>query len=215
MKHILLTFLTLMVTTGCSVSPKYHVTLDAITAQKSAIAPSSYETKALDANKDSNSLIFQKYSSKLAEVLEKKGYTKTTNGEVAKQTIYFNYGMEKVGEETQTYSEPNISVNIGYGYGQYYNRPFYSPFYDPFYGRGFGTGYSTYRKTHTYYNRYVTLLAKDQMNKELWRVDVSSVGESKNLRKIIPLLIEASQPYLGTNTAEPIKLIVKEKAQKK
>jgi len=211
MNRILLTLLTLsslILSTGCSVTPKYRVTIDAITADKAPISPTTYKIKALDKNKSSESLIFKRHSAKLAEVLEQKGYTPATAE--AKQTIYFDYGLEKLNEATETYSEPNFSVHVGYGYGRYYD-----PFYDPFYGGVFGGGYRTYRETHTYYNRYITLLAKDQFNKELWRVDVSSVGESKNLRKIIPLLIEAAAPYLGTNTAEPIKLVIKEKSKKK
>jgi len=206
MNRILLTLLTLsalIFTTGCSVTPKYRVTVDAITADKAPISPTSYEIKALDKNKSSESLIFKRHSTKLAEVLEQKGYTPATAD--AKQTIYFDYGLEKLKEATETYSEPDFSVHVGYGYGGYY---------DPFYGGIFGGGYRTYRQTHIYYNRYITLLAKDQFNKELWRVDVSSVGESKNLRKIIPLLIKASAPYLGTNTDEPIKLVIKDTPKK-
>ena len=207
---ILLTLSALIFSTGCSVTPKYRVTIDAITADKAPISPTSYAIKALDKNKSSESLIFKRHSAKLAEVLEQKGYTPATAE--AKQTIYFDYGLEKLNEATETYSEPNISIHVGYGYGY---GGYYDPFYDPFYGGGiFGGGYRTYSQTHSYYNRYITLLAKDQFNKELWRVDVSSVGESKNLRKIIPLLIEASAPYIGTNTDEPIKLVIKDTPKK-
>jgi len=216
MNRILLTLLvfsTLIFTTGCSVIPKYRVSIDAITAKNISIAPSTYEIKALDTKKDIEGLVFQQYSEKLAQVLQRKGYAHITNGQ-AKQIIYFNYGLDKVNEETETYSEPDISFNMGYGMGYGYGG-YYDPFYSPFYGSMFGGGYSTYSKTHIYYNRYITLLAKDQFNKELWRVDVSSVGESKNLRKIIPILIEAAEPYLGTNTADPIQLVIKDKSKKK
>jgi len=215
MKRILLTaiftFSILIFSTGCTITPKYRVSIDAITAENISIAPSSYVIKALDDKKDVNTLIFQQHSQKLAQVLQQKGYV-TTQGTVATQTIYFDYGIEKVNEETQTYTERDISFHIGYGYGY---GGYYSPFYSPFYGTGFGGGYSTYSKTRIYYNRYVTLLAKDQSNKELWRVDVSSVGESKNLKKIIPLLLEAATPYIGTNTDEPIQLVIKDKPKKR
>jgi len=204
MNRILLTLLTLfalILTTGCSVTQKYHVSIDAITTDKIAISPTTYKIKALDKNKSSESLIFKRHSAKLTQILEQKGYTSSTAE--AKQTIYFDYGLEKLKEATETYSEP-VSIHVGYGYGGYH---------DPFYGGIFGGGYRTYSQTHSYYNRYITLLAKDQFNKELWRVDVSSVGESKNLRKIIPLLIEASAPYIGTNTDEPIKLVIKKEVK--
>ena len=208
----LLMFSTLIFTTGCTVTPKYRVTIDAITANNVAIAPSTYVIKALDDKKSSEELLFQQHASTLARILEQKGYLAVQQGQASKQTIYFDYGLEKVNEETETYSEPDISFHMGYGYGY---GGYYSPFYNPYYGTGFGGGYSTYSKTHTYYNRYITLLAKDQLNKELWRVDVSSVGESKNLKKIIPILIKAAEPYLGINTAEPVQLVIKDKPNKK
>jgi hypothetical protein len=210
----LLTLSTLIFTTGCSITPKYRVTIDAITAKNIAIAPSTYDIKALDSNKDTQSLVFQQHNEKLTQILQQQGYTQVTQGQVAKQTIYFDYGLEKVNEETETYSEPDISFHMGYGhpFGGYYGG---HPFFNNFYGGGFGGGYSTYSETHIYYNRYVTFLAKDEFNKELWRVDVSSVGESKNLRKIIPKLIEAAAPYIGTNTPEPINLVIKDKPKKK
>lgn len=220
MNRILLTaiftFSILIFSTGCTITPKYRVSIDAITAENISIAPSSYVIKALDDKKDTHTLIFQQHSQKLAQVLQQKGYV-ATQGAVATQTIYFDYGIEKVNEETQTYSEPDISFHIGYGYGHrgYYSPFYFNPFYGSFYGTGFGGGYNTYSKTRIYYNRYVILLAKDQSNKELWRVDVSSVGESKNLKKIIPLLLEASTPYIGTNTDEPIQLVIKDKPKKR
>ena len=207
----LFTFSTFLFTTGCSVTPKYHVTVDAIIAPSISVKPnSSYIIEALEKDSNKNTLAFQKFSTKLIKMLADKRFVQADENYLAKQTIYFDYGLEKVNEETETYSEPNISFNMGWGfpYAGYYGNH-YHPFYNGFYGGG----YSTYRKTRTYYNRYITLLAKDQANKELWRVDVSSVGESKNLRIIIPLLIEAATPYIGTNTAEPVQLVIKDEVK--
>ncbi|CAA6801434.1 MAG: Unknown protein [uncultured Sulfurovum sp.] len=213
MNRILLMLLTLSIfifTTGCSVTPKYKITIDAVTAPNITISPSTYTIKSLNEKSNNNSLLFQHYTAKLANILHQNGYLKTT--ESAKQFIYFDYGLEKVSEETQTYTEPDISFHLGWGYPY---GGYYSPYFNPYYGTGFGGTYNTYSRTRVYYNRYVTLLAKDQLNKELWRVDVSSVGESKNLKKIIPLLLEAASPYLGTNTPAPINVIIKDKPKKK
>ena len=216
MKHILFTLFTSSVflfTTGCSVTPKYHLTVDAVTAPNISIKPStSYIIEVVKKDTNKNSLAFQKFSTKLHEVLGQRGFVQPYASHLAQQIIYFDYGLEKVNEATETYTEPNISFTMGWGfpYAGYYGNH-YHPFYDGFYGGS----YRTYTKTHIYYNRYITLLAKDPSNKELWRVDVSSIGESKNLRKIIPLLIEASKPYIGKNTAEPVKVVVKEKPSKK
>lgn len=199
----LLTLLSFFIS-GCTITPKYHVTIDAITVSNTQIAPSTYQIKALEATKDENALRFQKYSKSVAEVLHQKGYLKATPNQMAQQFIYFDYGIEKVDERTEIYTEPDISFSIGWGY------PYYHPFYRGFYGGG----YTTYRQKRIYYNRYITLLAKDALNKELWRVDVSSIGESKDLQKIIPILINAAAPYIGTDTAEPVELVIKDEEKK-
>lgn len=205
---ISLTLFTFFFTTGCSVTPKYRVTVDAITAPNIALSPTTYTIKALDEKKESNGILFKTYAQKLSETMQQKGYMLMSEHQGAETSLYFDYGLEKVDEETEVYVEPNISFSMGWGfpYGRYYRH--YHPF---FYNDFYRSSYNTYTKTRTYYNRYITLLAKDQSDKELWRVDVSSVGESKNLRKIIPLLIEAAAPYMGENTAEPVKLIIKDK----
>ncbi len=198
-----------ILTTGCTITPKYRVTIDAITAPNTTLQPSTYELKSLDKNVESNSLRFQQYAAPLAQLLHEKGYLKATEAEIAQQIIYFDYGIEKLKEERETYVEPDITFGFGFGY-PYGAFGYYDPFYHPVY---YGSRYHTY--TNIYYNRYITILAKDQFNKELWRVDVSSVGESKNLRKIVPLLIEASKPYIGTTTKEPVELVIKAKKEEK
>lgn len=220
MKHILFTLLTssaILFTTGCSVTPKYRVSVDAITASNVSVkANTSYLIEVVKKDTNKNSLAVQKFSKKLHEVLGNNGFVQPYASHLAQQTIYFDYGLEKVNEVTEVYTEPNISFSMGWGfpYERHYghNHPF---FFNNFYNGFYGGSYNTYSKTRTYYNRYITLLAKDQSSKELWRVDVSSVGESKNLRKIIPLLIEASSPYIGKNTDEPVQLVIKEKSSKK
>ena len=202
---------TLLITTGCSpITSKYRVTVDAITAPNTTVAPGSYSIKALGNDTDTNDLRFQEHAERLTKILNSKGYTQVANGYIANQTIYFDYGIEKVKEEVQTYSEPDISFGISWGFPYGYYGRHYHPYNNFWYG-----GHTTYRRTYAYYNRYITLLAKNSLNKELWRVDVSSIGESKNLRKIVPMLLEAAEEYIGTNTKEAVKIIMKEKKDKK
>lgn len=207
-----LIFLTLLlITTGCSpMTAKYKVTVDAITAPNATVSPSSYAIKVLGKNTDANDLRFQQHANTLAQLLNSKGYTQVSANHLADQNIYFDYGIEKIKEETHSYTEPNVTFGMSWGfpYGYYGRR--YHPYNNFWYG-----GHTTYRQRYTYYNRYITLLAKDSLNKELWRVDVSSIGESKNLRKIVPMLLEAAEEYIGTNTKEPIKMILKENKDKK
>ena len=205
----------LFVLTGCSPKlSKYSVMLDAITAPNVVAHPSSFSIKPLNKNIKAESLAFQQESSTLFSLLLAKGYTSVQQAGTEAQIIYLDYGIEKVKEEHQTYTEPSMSMSMGFGspfYHSYYGGGFYRPmFYNSF---GYNS-YRTYSKTYSYYNRYVTLLAKSAQGKELWRVDISSVGESQNMKKIIPLLIKATAPYLGTNTKEPVQLVIKEQEKK-
>ena len=59
------------------------------------------------------------------------------------------------------------------------------------------------------------ILSKNLLGKELWRVDVSSVGESNNLQKIVPILIRASELYIGRNIEKPINIVLDENPNKK
>jgi len=213
MKTIIFSILTLsmlLFTTGCSpVIPKYKVTIDAITAPNTIVTPSSFIIEALGKNTDKNSLLFQEQSNNLRKLLLSKGYVQPYASSEAKQIIYFDYGIEKVLEEIETFNEPEVRVGVSIGHPYGFYRHHYHPFWSDW---GY---YRTYRKRYSYYNRYITLLSKNQMGQELWRIDVSSIGASKNLKKIVPILLEASIPYIGKNTKEPIKVVIKEKIEKK
>jgi len=207
----IMVLLTLFMATACSpITAKYRVTVDAISAPNTTVNPSNYVIKALGKDTDEKSLRFQEQSETLKELLNTKGYTPVTDAYAAQQIIYFDYGIEKVKEEIETYSEPDITFGMSWGFPYGYYGRHYHPYNNFWYG-----GQTTYRKVYSYYNRYITLLSKDTLGKELWRVDVSSIGESKNLRKIVPILIKAAEPYIGKNTKEPIKMVVKEKIDKK
>jgi len=195
-----MTIVTLLLLTGCTpMVNKYRVSIDAITNPNIDIAPNSYIIEPLGKSTDKNSLEFQRHSSQLMKILGKKGYVQPYSSALAKQIIYFDYGIDKIKEETRTYSQPNISFGFSHGY--------YSTFWSDF----MYSGYTTYQKTYTLYNRYIEILAKNQAGKELWRVDVSSVGESKDLKSIVPILLEASEAYIGKDTNKPVNLVIKER----
>jgi hypothetical protein len=214
MNKIILSTLTLIIllfTTGCSpMISKYRVTIDAITVPNLTIIPKNYSIKALDKDTDANSLEFQHHTQILNTLLQKEGYSLANANLLAEQIIHFDYGIEKISEETQTYREPDVTFGFSVGYPYRYYGHQYHPYWSDF---GYGS-YTTYRKKYTYYNRYITLLGKEVTGKELWRVDVSSIGESTNLKKIVPLLIESAIPYIGKNPKEPIQIVIKEKSVK-
>jgi len=189
--------------TGCThVVDKYRITVDAINSLNMAIAPSSYIIKPLGENTRSSDLKFQRQSNRLAKILNNKGYTPVGNESMAQQVIYFDYGIDKIKEETKVYTEPDISIGFSWGY------PYHYPYYYPFWSDIGYTRYRTYSKTYRLFNRYIVILSKDKGGKELWRVDISSVGESNNLAQIVPILIRASAPYIGKNLDTPIQFTI-------
>ena len=206
MKNILMPIILFIITACSPVVNKYRVTIDAISTPTKLIKPSSYTIKALGDNTNVNSLRFQYQSQYLIKLLNKKGYTQIPYENLAKQIIYFDYGIETIKEETRGYSEPDVSFGVSWGYpfGYYHQR------YHPFWHDVSYTSYRTYHKTYRLFNRYIVILSKDPKGKELWRVDASSIGESDNLKKIIPLLIKASEPYIGKDTDKPVHVVIEE-----
>ncbi|MES2693402.1 MAG: hypothetical protein V4773_08015 [Verrucomicrobiota bacterium] len=68
-------------------------------------------------------------------------------------------------------------------------------------------GYREYQITLTVYEKYLKLSAKQNGDpvegrppQEIWTVDVSSEGESRDIRKNLPVLVAASIEYIGKET---------------
>ena len=205
----LITLGLLLSLTACSVTPKYNVTVDAIATPNLTQTASvkSVQVKPLKQGVNPEGLIFQKHQRKLLELLQTQGYTSTQTA--PDEIVYLDYGIDLVSKQTDTYIEPDIQLGISFGYPSGFYGHHYYPFWNDF------NYYRSYQRSYNLYNRHVTLLSKTSVGKELWRVDVSSMGQSNNLKKIIPLLLESALPYIGKNTDEPIKIIVREKSSKK
>ena len=212
MKKTILQLITLgllLSLTACSVTPKYNVTVDAIATPNLTKTTSmkSVQVKPLTAGVNPEGLIFQKHKRKLLELLQTQGYraTQTAPDEI----IYLDYGIDLASQQTDTYIEPDIQLGFSFGYPSGFYGHRYYPFWNDF------NYYRSYQRSYNIYNRHLSLLSKTPLGRELWRVDVSSMGQSNNLKKIIPLLLESALPYIGKNTDEPIKIIVREKSSKK
>ncbi len=67
------------------------------------------------------------------------------------------------------------------------------------------------------YTRYVFLDAYDldlfresKKEKQLWKTEIISTGSSGDLRRVFPVLIAASSPYISENTGQKVKVVLKE-----
>jgi len=213
----LLLLLILLSSLGCSSTtqgPHYSIEINAISKDGKYIPPSHYMIKPLRSSINPEDLYFQQYRNHLATLLNDMGYKPVENASEAQQIIYFDYGIEKIKESKVTYHEPNLWLGMSWGFPHrrhHHPRLYHDPFWrDIRYG-----SYRTYQENYQLFNRHITLLSKDPSNKELWRIDASSVGEEQNLRTIVPLLLNAVSPYIGSNYDTTIKLSIPQKTIKK
>jgi len=202
MKLFIVSFTMILVLGGCSLlSSKYHVTINSKVHHQMSVA----KTYKIDA-KDSLGVEV------LGRVLEAKGYQKVKEGTVATVIIALNYGIHKDHEKKEIYVDPELNM-IGYRHQEPHDGIKLDPlhggysYYDNDFYKGTFRSYST---TYVYYDRFVNIVAKDKSGRELWSVEVSSIGESQDLKRIIPLLVNATEPYIGTTTQTPVKFEVQE-----
>ena len=161
-------------------------------------------------------LQFQEYAAYLKRVLETKGYVYTTLKEDADLVIYLAYGIGDPETYQYAYSLP-VWGHTGYltsraviaetdAEGETTYRGYTA--YTPTYGI---RGYSTYIDTRTAYRRFALITAydyeqfkKDKKEVQLWKTTITSIGISDDLRRIVPVLMAASIPYLATDTGHKV-----------
>lgn len=161
-------------------------------------------------------LQFQEYAAYLKRVLGEKGYTYTTSEDKADLVIYLAYGLGDPETYQYAYSLP-VWGRTGYyatrshvaetskdGKTTYKSITTYVPSY------GFA-GYETYVGSGTAYSRFAVITAydydqfkKDEKEVQLWKTTITSVGMSDDLRRVFPVLLAASAPYLATDTGHKV-----------
>ncbi len=205
--------------TGCAQKTKFHIYVDSIGES----SKSKMNYILLSGNKKVNvdDLEFKEYATYINRALKKKGFIQSSF-ENANIAIFLDYGIGEPKENSYSYSLPTygktgVSSSTTYGtVNTYGNSASYSgtTYNTPSYGI---TGSQSYSGTHTTYHRYAILsatdLAKYKINNktiQLWKTTISSTGSSGDLRRVFPLLITASQNYLGTNSTQKIKILLSE-----
>ena len=159
-----------------------------------------------------NDLYFQEFRRYFDYVLQKQGFTKSDTRDNADIEIQFYYGISDGRTGIQTYSWPiyetfggqtiTVTEKITDSAGQ--TRSVQRTMYIPAYIQQIGNTYET--RSYTIYNRYANLAAlpmrpaPDQPATPVWSVNIQSVGESNDLRAIMPYLAAASMPFLGRNS---------------
>jgi len=204
--------LTLITLNGC-VS---HVVVDvnAISDPQATGLGKRYFLTNVNQDAPTNDLYFQEFRRYFDYVLQKQGFKKSDTRDNADIEIQFYYGISDGRTGIQTYSWPiyetyggqtiTVTEKITDGSGQ--TRSVQRTMYIPAYIQQIGNTYET--RSYTIYNRYANLAAipthrtENQAITPVWSVNIQSVGESNDLRAIMPYLAAASMPFLGRNSGQ-------------
>ena len=205
--------------TGCATmqpQPQFTVMVDTIggaTTEKNSyiLLPGNKDTKSED-------LQFKEYATYVNRALSKQGFVPAESFEKANVAIFLVYGIGDPKESQYSYALPtwgqtgvsssNTSgtVNSYGGYSSYSGTTTYTPTYGV-------TGSTTHIGSYTTYFRFMVLDAvdldeykKSKKEVQIWKTSVTSAGSSGDLRRIFPVLVAASQQYVGKNTGQKVKV---------
>lgn len=213
--------ITLFLFLGCATGPMFYVNIDSIstpnanTKKKYILLPGLKDVKPTD-------LQFKEFARYVEKALASKGYIKVDNFNDAEIAIFLSYGIGDPKEHVFTYFLPvwgqtGVLSSTTFGTLNIYgNHATYSgtTYYTPTYGI---TGYIPYTGSYTTYFRFLILDAIDldeyKYSKkilQIWRTVVTSRGRCSDLRRVFPVLVAASKPYIGTNTGKQINVTLKE-----
>lgn len=202
---------------GCASTPKFVAQVDSITAYDSTHGRTYF---LLPGNEkiSANDLYFKEYSRYIDRAMSGRGYTKVKDINSANIIVFFHYGIGNPAEKTYSYSLPifgqtGVSSSNTYGtINSYGGTSTYSgtTTYTPTYGI---VGSTTHVGSVTLYTRHLSLVAfdfgaykKDKVLKELWKTSAISTGMSGDLRQVMPLMVTAIAPYIGSNTGQMVKV---------
>jgi hypothetical protein len=220
MKNVLISIFILLLFGGCAMKPKYFVNVDSI---GDIHHKTKYFLMSGLKNVSTTDLEFQEYAKYINKALQNRGFTKTDfkNADIA---IFLRYGISAPQKHTKSYSIPiygqtGVSSSTTYGtlnsYGNTgsYQGNTYSnstTYYTPTYGI---KGYQNGTREYIQFTRYYELSAVDlekykrtNKNVQLWKTTVTSTGSSGDLRRVFPILVAASEKYIGLNTGKKIKI---------
>lgn len=192
------------------------VNVNAITDMSSQPSGQRYFMSNANDGNATSELYFQEFRTYFDHLLSKSGYVQVNDRKDADIVIRFHYGVSDGKTAIQHYSWPIYETFGGErvtiteritdsgGNTQTINRTVYIP---PVV-RQVGSAHEA--QSFTYFNRYISLAtfpagtADDDRNMQnpLWNINVYSVGESDDLRAIMPFLAAASYPYLGKNSGQ-------------
>ena len=206
---ILLLFMAL--TVGCAST--VEVTVNAIAKNTQHSSAKQYVLSSAISDIDETDLFFREYSEYFETILKKQGLTRVDQRQHADLDIRFGYGISDgtagissfsvpvyatIGGETVTITERTTDSS---GNPATIVRTIYIP---PRFRR---IGTEIESRSYILFNRTATLEAREITADEnkgdpIWMLMISSVGESEDLRGIMPYMAAAAAGFIGKNTGK-------------
>lgn len=227
MKYIkIFSLMCILALCGCSTlsnfgRPRFNIAVDSLAAS-GADSKKTYLLLPGNQGVTAADLQFKEYAEYLKRVLNKRGYIYTESKDEADVAIYLAYGMGDPQTHQYSYDLPiwgrtgyyasrtNVAETTVDGKTTYRAYTTYIPSY------GY-IGYNSYIDTVTTYMRFAVITAydysqfkKDETEVQLWKTTINSTGTTDDLRRIFPILMAASIPYLATDTGRKVYLTVYE-----
>lgn len=214
-------FMCFSLLSGCTTAPQFISNVDSL-AQTNANAKIRYVLLPGGKGVEASDLQYQEFAGYIEKVLAEKGFKKASDIQNADVAILFTYAIGDPQTYEYSYSMPTwgqtgVSSSNTYGtVSSYGGTATYSgtTTYTPTYGV---TGSQTYTDTGVVFTRFLSLDAYDvasyikenKMN-QVWKTKVMSTGYSGDLRLVVPYMVTAMKPYLGTNTGRQIEVTLSE-----
>ena len=196
---------------GCATT--HTLKVDSI-AKPNAENAISYQIKNKNPLVADDSLRYQEAAGMVKTALSGKGMFEAPPNVKADMVVDLDYGIGPPQMRRETVSEPvyitlpgqvrTERVQVG---TDSQGRPIYQTItvQDP--PTTEFAGFREYQVTVTVYEKYLKLSAKENKEQtegrpqtEIWNVDVTSEGESRDVRKTLPVLVAASIDYIGKDT---------------
>ncbi|GBD95676.1 MAG TPA: DUF4136 domain-containing protein [Nitrospirae bacterium] len=220
LKYLLVLYL-LLVGAGCT-GQMYMVKVDSINAGYES-QKKNYILLPSNEGVNVNDLQFQEYSLYVKRALSRHGFKETTDFNSADVAIFLRYGISdpqvnpissprlvfpKIGAETSTFKASSYSSGR---YSETYGSITKST--------NLNTSLTDLSppKPQPSYSRYLIIVCidldvyrQDKTMQQLWKTTVTSSGSSGDLREVFPILVAASDPYIGMNTGKQIEIHLNE-----
>ena len=206
---------------GCAGMTRFVSNVDSL-AKADAAAKKRYVLLPGGKGVEAADLQFQEFAVYVDKVLSEKGFVKAPALQYADvaiflacaigdpQTYQYTYSVPTWGQTGVSSSNTYGTVSSFGGIATYSGTTRYTPTYGI-------TGSTTHVGTDTVYSRFLFLDAYDvptYMSKkrlaQVWKTSVVSSGSSGDLRLVVPYMVAAMKPYVGTNTGRRIEVQVPE-----